>query len=584
MSTQITYRNLDTLPQYAALQKYAAEPRAQLMSGDIPRCDLPFVDGLRYNYAGRLLRQQELITLCDMAQEAQLAAKYRALTNGEYLNRSEKRMVLHHLLRGSLHETQHDEPGGTNTIANAITSTITNTITSREGKGMADFYEGEKQRVCRFAADVRNGVVRTNDGRRFEAVVQIGIGGSELGPRALYEAMKGWGVETGVSPLIPAYFISNVDPDDALSVLHRVPARSTLCIIVSKSGSTIETLTNAALVKRFLQAHGVSDAKKHMVVVTAEGSPLAQDADYLQHFFIDDHIGGRYSSSGAVGGVLLSIACGPEAFQEFLAGAHQADRSAQQPDPLRNPVLLDALCGVYERTFLGHPAYAVLPYSQALHRFPSHIQQLDMESNGKSANGFGAPIPYQSGAVVFGEPGTNGQHSFYQLLHQGTVVVPAIFIAFEHAQGTGEKEGVSAQCLQAQRILRANVIAQITALARGEENPDHNKHFAGGRPSALLYGQRLTPFVLGALLSFFENRVLFQGFLWNVNSFDQPGVQLGKRLADTMIGGGDGDGARGGDGDLGGDDDDGTRAPAGDPVGDPAGDPILQQYQRLFSR
>ncbi len=270
----------------------------------------------------------------------------------------------------------------------------------------------------------------------------------------------------------------------------------------------------------------------HMVAVTSETSPLAKSADYLAAFFMDDYIGGRYSSTSGVGGAVLSLAFGPEVFAAFLDGAAEADKLAKNENLLENPALLDALIGVYERNVLGYPNTAVLPYSQALSRFPAHLQQLDMESNGKSVNRFGEPVNYLTGPVIFGEPGTNGQHSFYQLLHQGTDVMPLQFVGFRKSQMESD---VVIQGSTSQQKLCANVAAQIMAFACGKQDADANKNFAGGRPSSIIIGEKLTPQALGALLAHFENKVMFQGFAWNLNSFDQEGVQLGKVLAKRVL-------------------------------------------------
>jgi glucose-6-phosphate isomerase len=288
-----------------------------------------------------------------------------------------------------------------------------------------------------------------------------------------------------------------------------------------------------------------------MVAVTSETSPLAHNKDYLDSFYIDDFIGGRYSTSSGVGGVILSLAFGPAVFRDFLAGACEADKAALEPEVLKNAALLDALIGVWERNFLGYPYTAILPYSQALSRFPAHLQQLDMESNGKRVNRNGIPVNYSTGPVVFGEPGTNGQHSFYQLLHQGTDTVPLQFVGFTDSQ---RGEDVSVDGSDSQQKLKANLAAQILSFAKGKAvEPgagglaDRNKEFPGARPSSLIYGKRLDPAVLGALLAHFENKVMFQGFVWNINSFDQEGVQLGKILTRKVLaakaGGGSGDSA-----------------------------------------
>ena len=269
-----------------------------------------------------------------------------------------------------------------------------------------------------------------------------------------------------------------------------------------------------------------------MVAVTSETSPLAKSDDYLAAFFMDDYIGGRFSSTSAVGGAVLSLAFGPEIFAQFLDGAAAEDKLAKNENLLENPAMLDAIIGMYERNVLGYGCTAVLPYSQALSRFPAHLQQADMESNGKSVNRFGEPVGYVTGPVLFGEPGTNGQHSFYQLLNQGTDIVPLQFIGFKNNQCGSD---VVIQGRTSQQKLCANVVAQIVAFACGKDDEDKNKKFEGGRPSSIIIGDQLTPASMGALLSHFENKIMFQGFLWNVNSFAQEGVQLGKVLAKRVL-------------------------------------------------
>ena len=328
-----------------------------------------------------------------------------------------------------------------------------------------------------------------------------------------------------------AEFISNVDPDDAAAVLSRIDVARSLFVLVSKSGTTLETLTNESFVKDTLTKAGL-DASKHMIAVTSETSPLANSDDYLAAFFMDDYIGGRYSSCSGVGGAILSLAFGCDVFDRFLAGAAEADALAKNTDLRSNAVMLDALIGVYERNVLGYPSTVVLPYSQALSRFPAHLQQLDMESNGKSVNRFGEPVNYATGPVIFGEPGTNGQHSFYQLLHQGTDIIPLQFVGFRKSQMGSD---IVIQGSTSQQKLCANVVAQIMAFACGKKDTNRNKNFEGGRPSSIIIGDQLTPEAVGALLAHFENKVMFQGFAWNLNSFDQEGVQLGKVLAKKVL-------------------------------------------------
>ena len=509
----IQWKNLDSLPSFAKLQALKGHvDLAQVMSGEsgaqrVSEYALPMGGGLTYNYAAKTVDCEVLSALKELAEEAQLCEKYSALLNGEIINTGEKRLVLHQLTRG--------QQGG---------PVVADSVDKRA------FYVIQQERANAFARSVQDGEITNESGEPFTTVVQIGIGGSDLGPRAMYLALENW-ARKNQSFKMEAKFISNVDPDDAAAVLASVDPSKTIFILVSKSGTTLETLTNEAFVKDALSKAGLS-ASRHMIAVTSETSPLARSSDYLAAFFMDDYIGGRYSSTSAVGGAVLSLAFGPEVFARFLDGAAEEDRLAAQGDPMKNAAMLDALIGVYERNILGYPATAVLPYSQALSRFPAHLQQLDMESNGKSVNRRGEPLNYVTGPVIFGEPGTNGQHSFYQLLHQGTDIIPLQFIGFVQNQAGVD---VDIQGSTSQQKLCANVAAQIMAFACGKKDENPNKNFAGNRPSSIIIGDQLTPEALGALLSHFENKVMFQGFLWNLNSFDQEGVQLGKVLAKKVL-------------------------------------------------
>ena len=508
----LNWKNLDTLASYEELKKVEPVNVAEVMSGEngaerVKNYSIPMMDGLTYNYAAKAVDEKVLAALAKLAEEAQLIEKYESLYNGAVINTGEKRLVLHQLTRGQL---------GNDVVA--------------DGVNKRDFYVSQQERIADFANKVHAGEITNAAGEKFTTVVQIGIGGSDLGPRAMYLALENW-AKVNNKFKMEAKFISNVDPDDAAAVLNSIDVAHSIFILVSKSGTTLETLTNESFVKDALAKAGL-DASKHMIAVTSETSPLAKSDDYLAAFFMDDYIGGRYFSSSAVGGAVLSLAFGPDVFAEFLAGAAEVDKTATNKDLLKNPEMLDALIGVYERNVLGYPSTAVLPYSQALSRFPAHLQQLDMESNGKSVNRFGEPVDYVTGPVIFGEPGTNGQHSFYQLLHQGTDIVPLQFIGFKNNQiGTD----VVIQDSTSQQKLCANVVAQIVAFACGKADENRNKNFEGGRPSSIIIGEQLTPKTLGALLAHFENKVMFQGFVWNVNSFDQEGVQLGKVLAKRVL-------------------------------------------------
>ncbi len=505
--------NFDKLDSYKKLSELGAPVNVkEAMAGEegakrVEKYQVPMSSGLLYSYAAKQVDDKLLDALQELADEAQLTAKYEELYNGAVINTGEKRMVLHQLCRGQL---------GKDVIA--------------DGVNKREFYVAQQEKAAAFANKVHAGEIVNEKGEKFTTAVQIGIGGSDLGPRALYMALENWAKANGTLKM-EARFISNVDPDDASAVLAGVDLAHSIFIVVSKSGTTLETLTNEAFVKEALKKAGL-DPAKHMAAVTSETSPLAGNPEYLESVYMDDYIGGRYSSSSAVGAVILSLAFGPDVFARILNGAGAEDALAKNADIRKNPALLDALIGVYERNFLGYGVTAVLPYSQALIRFPAHLQQLDMESNGKSVNRFGEPIDYKTGPVIFGEPGTNGQHSFYQLLHQGTDIIPIQFVGFKKNQMNND---VVIQDSTSQQKLCANVAAQIMAFACGKDDENPNKYFAGTRPSSIIVGEQLTPEALGAILAHFENKVMFQGFTWNVNSFDQEGVQLGKILAKKVL-------------------------------------------------
>lgn len=508
----ITWNNLDTVSAYQELLKAAPVSLAEAMAGEggadrVKKYHVPMAAGLTYNYAAKQVDDGVLKALAKLAEEMQLSEKFEALYNGEVINTGEKRMVLHHMTRGQLGE--------------AVVA---------DGVDKRSFYTEQQRKIAELADKVHNGEITNAAGEKFTTVVQIGIGGSDLGPRAMYLALENWAKVNNTFKM-EAKFISNVDPDDAAAVLNTIDVEHSLFVLVSKSGTTLETLTNESFVKDALKNAGL-DASKHMIAVTSETSPLAKSDDYLAAFFMDDYIGGRFSSTSGVGGAVLSLAFGPEVFARFLDGAAEEDKLARNKDMFANPAMLDALIGVYERNVLGYQNTAVLPYSQALSRFPAHLQQLDMESNGKSVNRFGEPVNYSTGPVIFGEPGTNGQHSFYQLLHQGTDIVPLQFVGFRNNQ---MGKDVVIQDSTSQQKLCANVAAQIVAFACGKADENRNKNFEGGRPSSIIVGEQLTPEALGALLSHFENKVMYQGFVWNINSFDQEGVQLGKVLAKKVL-------------------------------------------------
>ncbi len=457
-------------------------------------------------YATQRLDGSVLTALQELADEAELIEKFLAMKQGAVMNRiegfpSEERQVLHTSSRDVFRENPDHQPS------------------ARQAK---------KQLVHlrTFLADLESGRMVNEVGEPFTTMIQVGIGGSDLGPRALCLALTAYG-RSGRR----ADFISNVDPDDAAHVLAGVDLSRTLVNVVSKSGTTLETVTNERLVREAFVREGL-DPACHIIAVTGKGSPMDDAARYLAIFHMYDYIGGRYSATSMVGMVTLGFLLGHDRALEILSGAHAMDMAAEEKDIRRNMPLLMAMTGIWNHNFLGFPTLAVLPYSQALVRFPAHLQQCDMESNGKSVTRQGGLVRWQTGPVVWGEPGTNGQHAFYQLLHQGTEIVPTEFIGFRRSQYGRD---LIVKGTTSQQKLMANMLAQSLALAQGRPHDNPNKYFPGNRPSSILLADRLTPYSMGVLLALYEHRIVFQGLCWNINSFDQEGVQLGKALANQLL-------------------------------------------------
>lgn len=489
-------------PSYSALLKKAQHPLEMAQILTPARIEKMAVQGVGFKllFGTEKVDEEILAALFQLAKEAHVLEKMAEMQRGEVMNQiegyeSENRSVLHTAMRD-----QFDHPQ-----------------TAPAAKEAALAAAKELKKLEKFLNDTEG---------KFTDLVQIGIGGSDLGPRALAIALKPFH-KKGTR----VHFISNVDPDDANGVLEGLDLKKTLVVVVSKSGSTLETLTNEAFVRSRMEKAGI-DPKKHFVAVTGEKSPMDNPEKYLASFYMWDFVGGRYSATSMVGGVMLGFALGFKGFQEILKGAHDMDQHALTAKPEKNLPLISALLGVWNRNFLKYPTVAIIPYSQALLRFPAHLQQLDMESNGKRIDKTGKAVDFSTGPVIWGEPGTNGQHSFYQLIHQGTDIVPLEFVGFHHSQyGHDLKiEGTNSQ----QKLL-SNLFAQSIALSVGQKSENPNKVFPGNRPNRILLGEKLTPYHLGALLAYYEHKVAFQGFIWGINSFDQEGVQLGKKLATRML-------------------------------------------------
>jgi glucose-6-phosphate isomerase len=467
------------------------------------RCDSA---GLRLLYATQRVTEEVLDLLQEFADEQNLVERFREMRRGAVLNRiegweSENRQVLHTACRDIFSDRPADQRA-----------------TAEAGQEFA--------RLTEFLEQIETGNVRGSSGETFTTLINVGIGGSDLGPRAVYEALKAYNVKDR-----KARFIANVDPDDAAEVLAATDLSRTLVVVVSKSGTTLETLTNEELVRRAFAEVGLIP-EQHFVAVTGLGSPMDNPERYLRSFYMFDYIGGRYSVTSMVGCVALGFALGVGQLSEFLKGAREMDVAAENPDLRNNMPLLLALLGIWNHNILGYPTVAVLPYSQPLHRFTAHLQQCDMESNGKSITRDGEAVTIKTGPVVWGEPGTNGQHAFYQLLHQGTEIVPAEFIGFLNSQ---REVDITINETTSQQKLLANLLAQSVALAVGQDAGNPNRRFVGNRPSSIILAERLDSLNMGKLLALYEAKIIFQGFSWQINSFDQEGVQLGKVLANRFL-------------------------------------------------
>jgi len=458
-----------------------------------------------------------LHALLALADEVGMSARRDAMFAGQHINVTEDRAVLHTALR---------DPADVSLEV--------------DGQDVVTDVHDVLRRVYAFAEQVRGGVWTGVSGRRIRTVVNIGIGGSDLGPVMAYEALAPYRQDG-----LECRFISNIDPTDAATTLSGLDPATTLFIVSSKTFGTLETLTNARLCKAWLldrlSEHDADEAvKKHFVAVsTALDKVAAFGIDPANAFGFWDWVGGRYSVDSAIGTSLV-VAIGPERFAEFLAGFHAMDEHFRTVDLAHNVPVLMGLLNVWYSTFLGAQTHAVLPYAQLLHRFPAYLQQLTMESNGKSVRWDGSPVTTDTGEVFWGEPGTNGQHAFYQLIHQGTRLIPADFIAVANPPYPLEDGDVDVH-----ELFLANFFAQTRALAFGKtadevraEGTDEAivpaRVFSGNRPTASIMAPELSPAVLGQLVALYEHITFTQGAVWGIDSFDQWGVELGKQLAQQV--------------------------------------------------
>jgi len=497
-----------------------------------------------------LVTDEILQHLLQVASDAGVAERYQAMISGEHINVTEDRAVLHTALR---------RPQGGADLVPAAGFVV-------DGQDVDADVHATLDKVYAFAEKVRSGEWVGVTGKRIETVVNIGIGGSDLGPVMVYEALKPY-VQQGLE----VRFVSNIDPTDVSEKTAGLDPETTLFIVASKTFGTLETLTNARLARdwlwRGLAAAGALDdtdeartgavAKHFVAVSTALEKVAAFGIDPENAFGFWDWVGGRYSVDSAIGTSVV-IAIGPDAWREFLAGFHALDEHMRTAPLEQNVPVLMGLLNVWYSNFLGAQSHAVLPYSQYLHRFPAYLQQLTMESNGKSVRWDGSPVTTDTGEVFWGEPGTNGQHAFYQLIHQGTRIVPADFIAVanpahpltdESGDGSTVEPGQDVHAL-----FMANFFAQSKALAFGKTADEVRAEgtaeavvparvFSGNRPTTSILAPALTPSVLGQLIALYEHIVFVEGTIWGIDSFDQWGVELGKQLALQIAPAVDGDAA-----------------------------------------
>jgi glucose-6-phosphate isomerase len=517
----ITTTNIKPLTQRPAWKALAAHhkqiqklPLRKLFAEDAKRGQRFTAEaaGLFLDFSKNCITDQTLKLLLQLAGESGLRGKMDAMFSGAKINVTENRAVLHVALRA---------PKGETILV--------------DGKNVVPEVHAVLDKMAVFSDRVRSGEWKGHTGKRIKNVINIGIGGSDLGPVMAYEALKHYSERS-----LTFRFISNVDGIDFVEAVRDLDPAETLFIISSKTFTTLETMTNAQSARDWLLNGLGGDRKavaRHFVAVSTNAEKVsAFGIDTANMFGFWDWVGGRYSMDSAIG-LSTMLAVGPDNFSAMLAGFHEMDEHFRTAPFEKNLPVLIGLLSVWNNDFLGAQTVAVLPYEQYLKRFPAYLQQLTMESNGKHVTLDGKKVNYQTGPVFWGEPGTNGQHSFYQLIHQGTRLIPCDFIAFGHALTPLGRH---------HDILLANVFAQAEALAFGKTAEEvkaegtqdslvPHRVFEGNRPSNVILADRLTPEVLGQLVALYEHSVFTQGAIWNIDSFDQWGVELGKVLAQRIV-------------------------------------------------
>ena len=504
---------LNRRPQWHALQQHAGQQQRrhlrELFAADPARGERLHAEaaGLYLDYSKQRVTGETLRLLMELAGACGLDERIAAMFRGDKINTTEERAVLHAALRA---------PAGERILV--------------DGRNVVPDVHAVLERMAAFCERVRSGAWTGHGGKRIRNVINIGIGGSDLGPVMAYEALRHYSRRD-----MTFRFVSNVDGTDFVEAVHDLEPDETLFVICSKTFTTLETLTNARAARAWC-LRGVGDEKavaRHFVAVSSNAAEVVKfgiDADNMFGFW--DWVGGRYSMDSAIG-LSTMLAIGPENFRAMLAGFHAMDEHFRTAPPERSLPVLMGLLAIWNVNFLGASTVAVLPYEQYLKRFPAYLQQLTMESNGKHVSLDGARVDYATGPIYWGEPGTNGQHSFYQLIHQGTHLIPCDFIGFCQPLNPLDDQ---------HDLLMANLFAQSEALAFGKPAEKAkaegmpaalvpHRTFEGNRPSSTILAERLTPHTLGALVALYEHSVFVQGVIWNIDSFDQWGVELGKALA-----------------------------------------------------
>lgn len=503
-----------THPAWAQLKSIAplVPPLRDLITGDRDFLGLNAA-GLYADFSRQRLDHNVFEALINLANESGVDHARDSMFAGDRINTTEDRSVLHTALRLPRNETLKIDGTDIGTEVHAVLD-----------------------HMSQFADQIRSGMWKGVTGKQIRRVINIGIGGSDLGPAMAHRALIEF-----ADPSISMEFVSNVDPEDIQRALANSDPQETLCIIASKTFTTAETMANAHvarawLMEAFPDIDPAAIIPKHFVAISTNATAVAAfGIDPKNMFGFWDWVGGRYSMDSAIG-LSTMIAIGPDNFMEMLSGFHAMDKHFQSAPIRENVPIIMALMAIWNRNFLGIETTAVLPYSQNLSRFPAYLQQLTMESNGKSTRKDGSHVSYQTGAIYWGEPGTNGQHSFYQLLHQGTspVACDFIIVANNHGEPNPQQEVLVANGLAQAAVLSLGV-TEIELLEQGtpQELVPH-KTMPGNRPVTVLMISRLTPFSLGALIALYEHSVFVQGVIWGINSFDQWGVEMGKKVAKSI--------------------------------------------------